>query len=262
MSDPKEVKFDMISIQVDENYNPTTPFSLMPYDHVVVRQMPNFAMGRNVEINGRVRYPGTYVLEDSRTQLSEVIKMAGGLLDDASPYSTLFRTFNNRGPISVNIGKAMNHSGKINSDPILMEGDVINIVRQENTVTIRETGTRMAQYVPEEYASTQKTVTYQGGKNASWYIKNFAGGYQRFADRRSVTVTLPNNESHSTKFFLGIPIYPKVEPGSVITLSMDTKRQEKAAEPKEPVHWDQIAASSLSALTSIVSMILLIERLN
>ena len=262
MSDPKEVKFDMISIQVDENNNPTTPFSLMPYDHVVVRQMPNFAMGRSVEINGRVRYPGTYVLEDSRTQLSEVIKMAGGLLDDASPYSTLFRTFNNRGPISVNIGKAMNHSGKINSDPILMEGDVINIVRQENTVTIRETGTRMAQFVPEEYASTQKTVTYQGGKNASWYIKNFAGGYQRFADRRSVTVTLPNNESHSTKFFLGIPIYPKVEPGSVITLSMDIKRQEKANEPKEPIHWDQIAASSLSALTSIVSMILLIERLN
>ena len=43
---------------------------------------------------------------------------------------------------------------------------------------------------------------------------------------------------------------------------MDIKRQEKANEPKEPVHWDQIAASSLSALTSIVSMILLIERLN
>ena len=262
LDNPKEATFDLIGIQVDENYNPTQPFSLMPYDHVVVRQMPNFAMGRSVEINGRVRYPGTYVLEDNRTQLSEVIKMAGGLMDDASPYATLVRTYNNRGPISVNLKGSINNSRKDAQDPILMEGDVINIVRMENTVTIRETGTRMAQYVPDEYASTQKTITYQGARNAGWYIRNYAGGFQKYADKNSVTVTLPNNQSNSTKHFLFFRTYPKVEPGSVITLSMDTKRQEKAAEPKEPVKWEQVAASSLSALTSIVSMILLIERLN
>ena len=43
---------------------------------------------------------------------------------------------------------------------------------------------------------------------------------------------------------------------------MDQKRIEKAEEPKEKVRWDQVAASTLSALTSVVSMILLIERLN
>ena len=262
LDDPKEAKFDLVTIEVDENYNPTEPFYLMPYDHVVVRQMPNFAMGRSVEINGRVRYPGTYVLEDSRTQLSEVIKMAGGLMDDASPYATLFRTFKGRGPIGVNLTDANRSSRKTKDDPILMEGDVINIVRMENTVTIRETGTRMAQYVPEDYVSTQKTITYRGGKNAGWYIRNYAGGFQKFADRNSVTVTMPNNQSNGTKHFLFFRIYPKVEPGSTITLAMDTKRQEKAAEPKEPVKWEQIAASSLSALTSVVSMILLIERLN
>ena len=262
LDDPKEAKFDLVSIQVDENYNPTEPFYLMPYDHVVVRQMPNFAMGRSVEINGRVRYPGTYVLEDNRIQLSEVIKMAGGLMDDASPYATLFRTFNGRGPIGVNLTDANRSSRKTKDDPILMEGDVINIVRLENTVTIRETGTRMAQYVPEDYVSTQKTITYRGGKNAGWYIRNYAGGFQKFADRNSVTVTMPNNQSNGTKHFLFFRIYPKVEPGSTITLAMDTKRQEKAAEPKEPIKWEQIAASSLSALTSVVSMILLIERLN
>ena len=262
LSDTKDVKYDLITLEVDENYNPLQPFDLMPYDHVVVRQMPNFATGRTVEINGRVRYPGVYVLEDSRTQLSEVIKMAGGLMEDASPYTTLFRTYNNRGPIGVDLKGAIRHSRRDKEDPILMEGDVINVMRLENTVTIREIGTRMAQYVPEEYASTQKTVTYQGGHNAAWYIKNYAGGFQKFADRNSVTVTLPNNQSESTKKFLFFRSYPKVEPGSVITLSMDTKRQEKAEEPKEKIKWDQLAASSLSALTSIVSMILLIERLN
>ncbi len=262
LDNPKEAKFDLYSIQVDENYNPTEPFELMPYDHVVVRQMPNFAMGRSVEVNGRVRYPGTYILEDNRTQLSEVIKMAGGLLDDASPYSTLFRTFNNRGPIGVNVKDAIRRSGKEKSDPILMEGDVINIVREENTVTIREIGTRMAQYVPEEFATTEKTVTYQGAHSADWYIRHYAGGYHKFADKNSVTVTLPNNQSIGTKKFLFFRNSPTVEPGAVITLVMDAKKQEKAAEVKEPVKWDQVAASTLSALTSVVSMILLIERLN
>ena len=262
LDNPKEAKFDMVTLEVDEDYYPTEPFSLMPYDHVVVRQMPNFAMGRSVEINGRVRYPGTYVLEDTRTQLSEVIEMAGGLMDDASPYATLFRTFKGRGPIGINLSDATRSSRREKDDPILMEGDVVNIVRMENTVTIRETGTRMAQYVPEDYVSTQKTITYRGGKNAAWYIRNYAGGFQKFADRNSVTVTMPNNQSNGVKHFLFFRIYPKVEPGSTITLAMDTKRQEKAAEPKEPVKWEQIAASSLSALTSVVSMILLIERLN
>ena len=48
----------------------------------------------------------------------------------------------------------------------------------------------------------------------------------------------------------------------MITLSMDTKRMEEAEKPKEKIEWEKIAASSLSALTSVVSMILLIERLN
>ncbi len=263
ISTTQELDMDRITLSVSEDYYPVDAnFQLQPFDQVVVRQTPNFTQGRTVEVNGRVRYPGVYVLTDSRTHLSEVIEMAGGLLEDASPYSTLFRTYKNRGSIGVNLKDASRHSLKMKDDPILMEGDVINVVRMENTVTIRETGTRMAQYVPEDFASTQKTVSYQGPHNADWYIRNFAGGYHKYADRNSVTVTMPNNQSKSVGHFLFFRTYPKVEPGAVITLGIDQQRKEKAEEPKEKIHWDQIAASSLSALTSIVSMILLIERLN
>jgi len=258
-----EVQLDQLTVSVNEDYYPLDPnFQLAPFDQVVVRQTPNFTRGRTVELNGRVKYPGVYVLEDNRTQLSEVIKMAGGLLDDASAYATLFRTFNNRGAIGINLKETLRSSKQDKDDPILMEGDVINVVRQENTVTIRETGTRMAQYVPAEFASTQKTITYRGKHNADWYIRNFAGGYQKYADKNSVTVTMPNNQSTSVRRFLFFRCYPKVEPGAVITLSMDTKRMEDAEKPKEKIEWEKIAASSLSALTSVVSMILLIERLN
>lgn len=263
ISQKDEVRFDTVVVPVDEDYNPVDPsFKLQPYDHVVVRMTPNFTHGRTVEINGRVKFPGVYVIEDNRTLLSDVLKMAGGLLDDASPYSTLFRTFNGRGNISVNLKDVKKHLGNNAFDPIVMDGDVVNVLRMENTVTIRELGTRMAQYVPADFSSTQKTLVYQGGRSAKWYIDNFAGGLVRTADRRSLTVTLPNYQTVGTKRFLGIRIYPKVEPGSTVTVTIDQQKKEKIEKPKEKVDWERLASSTLSSLTSITSMILLIERLN
>ena len=263
ISKQDEVTFDRFPIVVDDNYQPVDGhFQLQPYDHVVVRMTPNFTHGRTVEINGRVKYPGAYVMEDGRTHLSEVIKMAGGLLDDASPYTTVFRTYNNRGNIAIDLKDVMKNPGHMGYDPILMDGDVVNVVRTENTVVIRELGTRMAQYIPEDFSATQKLLVYQGKKSAKWYINQYAGGFVRTADKNSVTVTLPNYQSKSTKHFLGFRIYPTVEPGSTITLSIDQKKKERLEKPKEKIDWERIASSSLSALTSVVSMILLIERLN
>ena len=266
ISSTKEALHDQLTLTVDKDYNPVGEgFQLQPYDHIVVRQTPNFTLGRTVEVNGRVKYPGVYVLEDSRTQLSKILAKAGGLLDDADPYAKLFRTYNGRGNIGINLAKIYirdRKNGSVIDDPILMEGDVINVVRMENTVTIRETGTRMAQYTPEDFASVQKTVVYQGAKPANWYIKNFAGGFDKTADRNSVTVTLPNNQSLSTRRFLFFRTYPKVQPGAVISMRIDEKKQEKLETPKEKPEWDKIAAGTLSTLTSVVSMILLIERLN
>ena len=261
ISEKEEVKLDCIKVEVDQNYIPKQDVQLQPYDHVVVRMTPNFTMGRSVEVNGRVKYPGTYVLTDNKTQLWEIIEMAGGLLDDADPYARLFRTYNNRGNIGLDLRKVKSHKGSLKSDPILMEGDVINIVRQENTVTIRETGTRMAQYAPADLSSTQKLIVYQGPHSARWYVRNYAGGFQKLADRRSVTVTMPNGQMVGTTSFLGIRNTPKVEPGGVITLRMNTEKQEKLEKPKEKIDWGSELRSTLSAMTSVVSIILLAERL-
>ena len=261
ISEKDEVKLDCIKVEVDQNYIPKQDVQLQPFDHVIVRMTPNFTTGRHVEVNGRVKYPGTYVLTDNKTQLWEIIEMAGGLLDDADPYARLFRTYNNRGNIGLDLRKVKAHKGSLKSDPILMEGDVINIVRQENTVTIRETGTRMAQYAPADFSSTQKLIVYQGAHSARWYVRNYAGGFQKLADRRSVTVTLPNGQMVGTTSFLGIRNTPRVEPGGVITLKMDTQKQEKIEKPKEKIDWGAELRSTLSAMTSVVSIILLAERL-
>lgn len=260
----EEAGYEQFTLKVDDEYNIVgDDFQLQPYDNVVVRMTPNFSFGRTVEVNGRVKYPGVYVLKDDKTQLHEILELAGGLLDDADPFARLFRTYNNRGNIGLDLRQVKSNKGSLKADPILMDGDVINIVRQENTVFIRETGTRMSQYVPDEYASTQKIVIYQGNRNAAWYVRHYAGGFIKTADKNSVTVTFPNNQSESTKRgFLGIRNYPTVEPGGVITMRIDPDKVEKLEKKtKEKVDWDNMFSKTLSSLTSIVSIILLVDRL-
>ncbi len=188
--------------------------------------------------------------------------MAGGLLDDADPYARVFRTENNRGLIGMDLNKAKSSKGKVAADLILMDGDVINITRQENIVTIREVGTRMAQYVPDEFSSTQKIFVYQGKKNAAWYIRHYAGGFQKVANKNSVTVTMPNNQAlGTTRGMFGIRRYPKVQPGGVVTVSIDREKREKLDTPKEKVNLNNTISQSITTMTSVISLVVLLKNL-
>ena len=262
LSPTEKAKLEMITLQVDTSYQVVSPknFTLQPYDQVVVRLTPDFTMGRAVEITGQVEYPGTYILESKQVNLSEIIKKAGGLLDDADPYgSRLFRTYRNRGLISMNLQKAMSHSGKLHSDPILFEGDVININRIENIVNIRENGTRMAQYSINPESNT-KNVIYQGSKSAKWYIRNFAGGFEQRVNRNSVTVTLPNDQMLSTKRVLFLfRNYPNPKPGAIISMQMKPPK-EKPVEGKK-TDWDSISGRTTAALTTMLTLYLLVNQL-
>ncbi len=262
ISKTNQVELQQFTLVVDEDYNViANDMALQPYDHIVVRMTPDYTTGRYVEINGRVKYPGVYVLTDGKTQLWEIIKRAGGLLSDADPYCRLMRTEGrNTGNIGVDLRKVKKHRGKIQDDPILMDGDVINIVRQENTVMIRETGTYMSQYVPDGFSSDHRLLVYDGRHSAKWYVKHYAGGFLKTTDKRSVTVTMPNSQTEGTSCFI-FRHYPKVEPGGVITMRIDTKKKERIEKPKEKIDWGYELRNSLAALTSVVSIILLVENI-
>jgi len=265
LSPTEPVKLELITLQVDSNYQVVKPanFVLQPYDKVVVRMIPEFDLGRTVELNGQVKYPGTYVLKTKVTSLADVIKMAGGLLPDADPYGArLFRTYLNRGDISIQLNKAMTYPGRYNFDPILFEGDVININRLENTVSILETGTRMSQYSINPNGTQIRNIVFQGRRNAKWYIRNFAGGFQKNADRNSLVVTYPNNQMQSTKrFLIFFNNYPTVQPGSIITMKMNKEKVEAELKPKEKIDWEESLSKGLSTLMSTLSIILLMQRL-
>lgn len=263
-SPTEAVKLELITVEVDSSYQLKNPadFKLQPYDLVVVRMTPDFTTGRVVELNGQVKYPGPYLLEDKKTTLRDLIKQAGGLLDDANPYGAqLIRTYDNRGFISINLDMAMRSGSKINYNPILFDGDVINIRRTENVVTILETGTRMADYSLDPDNYQLKNVVYQGPKSAKWYVRKFAGGFDKNANRRSVTVTHANNQMEGTDCFLFVRNFPTVQPGSTITLQMDPEKIRKESEPKEKIDFESTVARSLATLTSTLSLILLVQQL-
>lgn len=267
LSPTEKPQLQLITLSVDSAYNVVgkEPFALQPYDKVVVRMTPEFTMGRMVELNGQVRYPGVYVLESKESTLADVIKKAGGLLRDADPYGAqLFRTYNNRGNISIHAKKAIRRPNSKVHNPILFEGDVININRMENTVSILENGTRMDQYAAVGLRNDSiKNIVFQGKRSAAWYVRNFAGGFQKNADRMSITVTYPNNQMQGTKRFLGIfRNYPTVQPGATIALRLDAEKVKKDTEPKEKMDFETTVSKTLSVLTSTLSIILLVKSLN
>ncbi len=269
LSPTERAKLDMITLTVDSNYQAVSPknFTLQPYDQVVVRLTPEFTLGRTVEINGQVEYPGTYALETKQVSLSEIIKRAGGLLNDADPYgSGLFRTYRKRGNISMSLEKVMLRSKNLKFDPILFEGDVININRLENTVSIRGIGTRMSQYsinadsINQLDSALVKNVIFQGSRSAKWYIENFAGGFEKRANRNSVTVTLANDQMLSTTHRLFIfRKYPKAKPGAIISLQMKPPKEKVEGQKND---WDSALSRSTQALTAVLTLYLLINQLN
>jgi polysaccharide export outer membrane protein len=263
LSPTEPSRLEQITLQVDSAYQVTAPqnFTLQPYDQVVVRLTPEFTLGRTVEINGQVKYPGTYSLTSKQVQLSEVVRMAGGLLDDADPLgSRLFRTYRSRGNITMDVQKALVHAKKLEYDPILFEGDIININRRENTVTIRGTGTLMVQYSIDSTSYFIKNVIYQKSRSAAWYVRNYAGGFDKRANRNSVTVTLANDQMLSTKRALFVfRNYPIAQPGSVISMQMKPPKVQPAEGKK--TDWDAIVGRTTSGITAMLTLYLLARQL-
>jgi protein involved in polysaccharide export with SLBB domain len=262
LSPTEKTILELITIEVDSSYQVVRPenFSLQPYDQVIVRQTPGFEMGRTVEISGEVNYPGAYFLTSKQVHLSELINMAGGLLESADAKgSRLFRTFDNRGYITLDVSKAIQNSRKLNFDPFLFSGDVISIERRENTVFIRPAATRLADY-PGGFEDSTLNIVFQGEKSARWYVNNYAGGFAKKADKKSLTVLLKNNQLKRTSNFMGILNYPEVETGSTISLQMKPPKQKKV-EPKEKTNWGQVFGTTLAAITTALTIIVLANQI-
>lgn len=84
---------EIIPVQI----NPDLSFSgnshtLQPFDNVLIRRKPNFALEKLIQIDGQVNSPGQYAVGNANERISDIIRRAGGLTQFAYPQgATLLR---------------------------------------------------------------------------------------------------------------------------------------------------------------------------
>lgn len=183
-------------------------FPLQPEDVLLVRREPDARLRRLVDIQGEVKYPGNYPIDEGRTRLSDIVEWAGGLTPDAflaeaklvrqgdmvAPDPEFERLKNIpvgdmqeaeygyfkmksrqvEGQMVVNFEQALNHGSQ--RDNILLErGDRIIIPSRKDYVQLLGMVARPG------------NVTYRPGLNASGYVRA-AGGFADRADKGDMRV--------------------------------------------------------------------------
>lgn len=248
---------------VDENLNVSGGgnLKLMPFDQIVVRTAEEFELQRAVVLTGELKYPGKYILVDDNSTLVDLIKESGGLTDESfAGGATLLRSRDDIGYIVVNLEEAM-QKPKSSINMILQEGDILNIPKLNNLVTVSGAINRQFAFV-EEVANTGKAnFVYQSEKSAKDYIEE-SGGFAENADKSSTSVTYPNGEVHKTKKFLFFKNYPKVVPGSIISVAYKKAEVIRVGKEKDDIDWGKVISNSIAQATGVLSLILLIQSIN
>ncbi len=243
----------------------TPGFILEPYDVVHVRRSPGFKTPRNFTITGEVVYEGAQTMTTKNMRLSDAIKLAGGLTDQAYPKNArLERVMNaderarrdflveqvrkqagirssdsiavsqlalsNTYPVGIYLDKALANPG-CEEDIILREGD--HIVVPEYISTVKVSGNVMY----------PNTVSYKPGKSYKYYV-NQAGGFGNHAKKRKTWVIYPNGTMAQ------VGHGAKIEPGCEIVVPM--KPEPKAGLVQQ---WVAVAQSVASMSALLVIMI-------
>lgn len=187
--------------------------ALRPYDNVLIRRTAGWELQRLVYLTGQVQHPGRYALRSKTERVSDLIKRAGGLTQQAYPGGIQFyrsytpdrRPTNDRPPqidggagtardtlprgfterIGIDLPKVLKNR-KASDNVILAGGDSINIPEFNPIVIV------------EGAVNSPGAVAYAPGKSLDWYV-DAAGGYTQLSDTKHAYVTQPNGKRQGVK---------------------------------------------------------------
>ncbi|MBP7347017.1 MAG: SLBB domain-containing protein, partial [Sediminibacterium sp.] len=246
----------LMSLTIDQEFNVLsgTQFELQPLDYVVVRRIPEFQLQDFVTINGEVKTPGVYGMTSKRYHFSSLVQQTDGFNEFADVENiSLIRYIDSSGLVVFNASDALDNKGNLAKDPILLAGDLITVPKLNNIVKIETSGTR---YILGDNQRVLQ-VNYQGKHSAAWYVRNFAGGFDKRADRISVQVVRENGIVNKTTRFLFFKKYPKVTYGDRVVTTMKPPKPEKTE--TKGVDWDKFMTRVL-AFGSTLGLILAATR--
>ncbi len=207
------------SLSFDKNLNliggASSDFTLEPGDELVARSLNDYEDQAFVTINGEIRSAGEYALLNDNERLMDIVNRAGGFTKQGFPAGISVQR-NNRALIIQELGSG-------SGNPILLDGDIIFVPKNEDLVFIDMKLTKAAELYPEKYDSTLVGVKYKVGKKANWYLSQFAGGAGYTAKSKDIYVLQPNGSlQRSKKQLFGLFYsYPKVPLGSTVGYGVD-----------------------------------------
>ena len=266
MNQNEPTKSIVATVEVDDNLNMASQndFQLEPFDQIVVRTVPEFELQQIVRIEGEVKYPGAYALLDDNEKITNMLQRSGGLTDEAFPEgATLYREKEGIGFVVLRLDEAIKNK-RDRHNFILKEGDIITIPKNKDLVSI--TGaTNLIDIYPDNIARAGKVnVAFKLGKRAKWYVDEYAAGIGSKGRKKLITVEHPNGEVKRTKNFVLFKIYPKVRKGSVVKVGAKPPKPltPEGENGRKKIDWGEVLSDSIAQATAILSLILLIDRVN
>ena len=250
------------NIELDENDNiiGNVP-ELRPFDKIVVRQAADFESIRMVAVKGEVVYPGNYALLNDNETVASLIKRAGGTTEEAFlAGGKLYRSRGDIGYVSLNLEEAMNNQNSP-QNIVVQRSDEIVIPKYTDLVTITGEVKSYEVYNSDISGQGKVVVPFIKGKNAKYYVENYAGGFQSDADKGNVMVTHPNGRVEKTGRFLFWRNYPEVRKGSTIRVFAKEVDKSNRAD-KEPINWNVILGNAVTQATAVLTLILLAQRVD
>ncbi len=247
--------FDVISSGADGDYR------LEPYDNIAVRYIKEFELQRRVFLEGEVHFPGPYAISKENEKILSILERAGGLTDEAFPSgATLERNDQEYGNVVIKLEEIIkNPISEFNFH--VKNGDRIFVPKIKEFVTVRG-ATRAYEAVGEDKINegNEIHVPFHRNKDAMYYINEYAGGLHESADKAKIFVEHANGEiKRPTQGFLR-KRFPKVYRGSEITVgfkSFDKNEEDQ----KSNVDWTKVLGDSVAQAMSILTLILLIGRI-
>lgn len=251
-----------IDLQNDLSLNGVKDFMLLPFDQVYIRYAPEFEPLRNVVIEGEVVYPGIYSLLKENMRLTDLIEMAGGLTNEAYiEGASLFRLDGNTGNVVVNLKTAMEKDNS-SQNIILRADDVITIPKQDNIVSIVGATNYDELYGSRLLENGKINIAFEEGKDALYYINNYAGGIDENGDINRITVEHKNGRVEKVRNRIFYKKFPEVKEGSTINVPYKKKKTEEEKKEEKDIDWGDVLKDSIAQATAILSLILLIRSVD
>jgi protein involved in polysaccharide export with SLBB domain len=255
------------TISVNTELETSDSVVLSPFDFIVVRQLPGYKPIEKVTLQGYVKNQGLYALKGSDYRLYDLLQEAGGFLEEAYlPGISITRKVlsddSNSEAIQVSVAgsedketveqlksevivigidgeKLISSKGNdLKSNLVLQQGDVINIPKIDNTITVIGK------------IQQKSKIGYRSGISVKKALRR-AGGFSENAKKSKVYVVYQNGSIKSRRSILGVFSFdPKLKPGATVIVP------EKSAESKGASLGEIVGLSS-----SLATLVLLLQQL-